>query len=275
MDLTKNYEYKLRTHPMRATSRVQAYYLRVLFFAALLSVRAFAEPISVQYLQGAGHGFVVVKTLDGRSIGVGDVTQTVRGNRVTSRTIIRFRDGSVDDDTTVYSQRGVFQLISDHHLQHGPMFPKATDVLINGLTGQITYRNKDAEKKEEHLDLPADISNGLPPNLLLNIRPTTPETKLSFVIPGSKPRLIHVSVKPAGLVPFTIGGVPRKATDFILHIELGGIKGVIAPMLGKDPVDYHIWILAGNPPAFIREEGPLYEGGPILRIESISPAFPH
>jgi len=35
-----------------------------------------------------------------------------------------------------------------------------------------------------------------------------------------------------------------------------------------------IWILAGATPAFIREEGALYEGGPTWRIEQTSPIFP-
>jgi hypothetical protein len=45
-----------------------------------------------------------------------------------------------------------------------------------------------------------------------------------------------------------------------------------------DPVPvrhYHIWILGGASPASIREEGQLYEGGPIWRIEQISPEFAH
>jgi hypothetical protein len=107
----------------------------------------------------------------------------------------------------------------------------------------------------------------------MNILPTIPETKLSFVVPGEKPRLVRVSIKPAGEVPFTIGDTRRKAIDFVLHVELGGLTGVIAPVIGKQPPDYHIWILVGSSPAFIREEGPLYEGGPIWRIEQISPAF--
>jgi hypothetical protein len=88
----------------------------------------------------------------------------------------------------------------------------------------------------------------------MNVLPSTPETKLSFVAPSEKPRLIHVSIKPASEVPFMIGGTKRKAVDFFLHVELGGITGVIAPIIGK--------------------EGPLYDGGPIWRIEQISPEFP-
>jgi hypothetical protein len=140
--------------------------------------------------------------------------------------------------------------------------------------GQITSRSKDGKVRQDHLDLPPDVSNGLPPNLLMNILPTAPETKLSFVAPTEKPRLIQVSIKPAREVAFTIGDTKRKAIDFVLHPELGGVAGVIAPLTGKQPADYHIWILEGSSPAFIREEGPLYQGGPIWRIEQISPTFP-
>jgi hypothetical protein len=147
------------------------------------------------------------------------------------------------------------------------------DILINTSNGQITWHTEDGKRRQDQVDLPADVSNGLPPNLLMNVLPSTPETKLSFVAPGGKPRLVRVSVKPAGNVAFTIGGARRKAVDFVLHVELGGMTGMIAPMIGKQPPDYHIWILPGDAPAFIREEGPLYEGGPIWRIEQISPEF--
>jgi len=246
----------------------------ILLASALLSGKLTADPVPVRHPQGSSHGFLALKTLEGTRIATGDATEIVHGDRVVSRVIFRFRDGSIDDETTVFSQRGVFRLSSDHHIQRGPSFPKSIDVLINASTGQITSRMEDGKVRQDHLDLSPDVSNGLPPNLLLNVLPSTPETKLSFVAPTQKPRLIHVSIKPAGEVPFTIGGTKRKAVDFSLHVELGGIAGVVAPLIGKQPPDYHIWILPGTSPAFIREEGPLYEGGPIWRIEQISPEFP-
>ncbi len=250
--------------------------LSMLFFAALLfRVDLCAEPVPVRHRQGSAHGFVALKTLEGTRIATGDMTQMVHGDRVTSRLLLRFRDGSIDDDTTVFTQHETFRLITDHHIQRGPSFPKPIDVLIDATTGQITSHTKDGKIRQDHLDLPADVSNGLPPNLLMNILTSVPETKLSFVAPTEKPRLIQVSVKPAGEVPFTIGGTKRKAVDFLLHPELGGITGMIAPMIGKQPLDFHIWILTGASPAFIREEGQLYEGGPVWRIEQISPEFPH
>ncbi len=232
-----------------------------------------AAPIPVRYPQGSQHGFLALRTKDGKRIATGDVTQTVHGNIVTSQLTFRFRDGSVDDDVTVFSQRGVFRLISDHHIQRGPSFPKPSDVLIDAVRGNLTSRDETGKVHLDHVDLPADLANGLPPNLLLNILPSDWETDVSYLLPTTKPRLVRVTIKPNGMVPFTIGGTRRKAVDYVLHVELGGLTGVVAPLVGKQPADCHIWILGGAHPAFIREEGPLYEGGPIWRIEQVSPSF--
>jgi hypothetical protein len=244
-----------------------------LITAVLLGMNLSGEPVPVRYPQGSSHGFLALKRLDGTRIATGDATQIVHGDRVTSTVILRFLDGSIDEETTVFSQSGVFRLISDHHIQRGPSFPKPIDVLVEA-SGEVTSRTKEGKLRQDHLDLPPDVSNGLPFTLLMNVPPTAPETKLSFVAPTDKPRLVHLSVKPAGEVPFIVGGSKRTALDFVLHVELGGVAGVVAPLIGKQPPDYHIWILPGTSPALIREEGPLYEGGPILRIEQISPEFP-
>ena len=232
-----------------------------------------AEPIAVRYVQGSSHGFAALKTLDGKTIATGESTQTVSRGRVTSRLIFRFTDGSIDEDVTIFTQQGVFHLISDHHIQRGPSFPKPIDFLIDMATGDLTFKAEDGTITKEHMDLPADVSNGLPPNLLLNISPQTAETKIAYIAPGKKPRLVHLSIKPTGTMAFRAGAFRRKATDFTLHVELGGVTGIVAPIIGKQPSDYHIWLQDGVPPAFVREEGPLYEGGPIWRIEQVSPSF--
>ncbi len=111
------------------------------------TVVAYAEPIHVRYRQGSTHGFVTLQTMDGKSIATGEVTQTVRGGVVSSRLVFHFRHGSVDDDLTVFRQSGSFRLLKDHHIQHGPSFPKAIDVLIDATTGQITSRADDETVK--------------------------------------------------------------------------------------------------------------------------------
>jgi hypothetical protein len=254
--------------------RFPMFFLSCALLTAAITSTLDGEPIRVRYPQGSAHGWLALKTVEGIIIATGDVTQIIDGDRVTSRVTFHFRDGSLDDDITVFSQRRVFRLISDHHIQRGPSFPKPIDIFIDAVTGKVTSHTQDGKIREDHLDLPSDISNGLPPNLLLNILPSTPETRLSFVAPTTRPRLISISIKPAGEVPFSVGGTSRKALDYVLHVELGGLAGVIAPIIGKQPADFHIWILEGAAPGFIREEGQLYEGGPIWRIEQISPTFP-
>jgi hypothetical protein len=39
-----------------------------------------------------------------------------------SRVFFRFKDGSMYDDTAIFSQRGSFRLLSDHLVEKGPSF---------------------------------------------------------------------------------------------------------------------------------------------------------
>jgi hypothetical protein len=233
-----------------------------------------ADPVPVRHAQGTFHGFVVLKTLEGETIAAGDLTQVAHGEQITSRLTFHFRDGSLDDETTVFTQRKVFRLISDHHIQRGPSFPKPLDVLIDAATGQITSRDKDGKTTQDHFDLAPDIANGLPLVLLLNLDPAAPPTRLSMIAPTAKPRLVHLVLSGEGDDPLSIGGIRHKATNFRIKIELGGVTGLVAPIVGKQPSDIHVWILGGEVPAFVKEEGQFYEGGPVWRIELTSPIFP-
>ena len=180
----------------------------------------------------------------------------------------------IDEDVTAFTQQSVFRLISDHHIQHGHSFPKPVDFLIEMTSGDVTFTSQDGSTSKQHMDLPPDVSNGLAPNLLLNILPSTPETKVTYLVPGKKPRIIRLSIKPMGTLTFEVGGFRRRATDFALHVELGGVTGVVPQIAGKQPPDYHVWIQRGVPPVFVRKEGPLYEGGPVWRIEQIVTSVP-
>jgi hypothetical protein len=239
---------------------------------------ASAEPIPARHIEGTVHGFLAVRSKEGRVVAVGDLFQVVHGDRVTARLLFRFKDGSVDDETTVFTQRGTFQLITDHHIQKGPSFPQPMDLSIDVPSGQVTVRSagKDGkeEDKSEHLDLPPDLVNGMILSIMKNIRPEMPETKVSMVVATPKPRLVKVAISPHGEEPFSLVGSHRKATRFQLKIELGGVAGVVAPLIGKAPPEIQIWIVGGQAPAFVREEGPLYQGGPVWTIQQTSPAWP-
>jgi len=85
-------------------------------------------------MQGAADGFLEVTDLNGTQLAVGDVTQRVRGYEVTARMTLHFLDGCLDDDTTVFSQHDTFHLLSDHHVQKSPSFPKPIDVTIQTIS---------------------------------------------------------------------------------------------------------------------------------------------
>ena len=153
-------------------------------------------------------------------------------------------------------------------------FPIRSTCLIDAITGQIPSRDKDGKTIQDHLDLGPDVANGLALVLLLNLDPSAPPTRLSIVAPTAKPRLIHILLVGEGEDTLTIAGVSHKATNFCIKVELGGVTGLVAPIVGKQPSDIHIWILGGEAPAFVKEEGQFYEGGPIWRVELTSPVFP-
>jgi hypothetical protein len=249
----------------------------LLFLAAMLAATTplTADPVLVRRDEGTFHGFLILTTLEGGTLAVGDLIQVAHRGRVTSRLTYRFRDGSVDDETTVFSQTKVFRLISDHHIQRGPAFPQPLDMLIDAATGQITTHDRDGKVAVDHLDLSPDICNGLPLTLLLNLDPAAPPTRLPMVAPTSKPRLIHIVIASEGDDPVSIGGIRHRATNYRIKAEIGGISGVVAPLIGKQPSDVHVWILGGEAPAFVKQEAQFYEGGPIWRVELISPVIPH
>jgi hypothetical protein len=228
--------------------------------------------------EGELHGFLVLRTVEGDVIADGDVAQVTRGDRVTTHLVFRFKDGSINDETTVFTQRGTFRLISDHLVQRGPSFKRTTDLSLNGATGDVTVHYTDDDGKEkvvtERLKLPPDTSNGYLFSVLKNIKADTPKTTVSMVVATPKPRIVKLVIAPEGEDPFSIAGSVRKATRFVVKVDIGGAAGVVAPLVGKQPPDTHVWLVEGPAPVVIKSEGPLFEGGPVWLIEMASPVWP-
>jgi len=236
-----------------------------------------AEPVAVRFREGMVHGFLVLRTLEGKMLAQGDLTQVARGNRVTSRLVFHFLDGSLQDETVVYTQHRTFQLVRDHLVQKGPAFPQPMDVKVDGTTGQTTIHYTDHGQQKvaaERLDLPPDVANGLILTLLKNLPRNAQQLNLAMVAATPKPRLVKLAITPAGTDPFSIGGSTRHATHYVVKVDLGGVAGLVAPLVGKQPPDSHVWIMRGEAPAFVKSEGPLYPGGPSWRIELVSPVWP-
>lgn len=240
--------------------------------------RLAADPVPVRYSEGLVHGFLVLRTLEGQAIADGDLIQIARGDRVTSKLVFRFRDGSYHEETVVFSQRRQFKLLTNHVVQRGPSFPRPIDFSLNTGSGQVSvrYKDDDGDEKvaEERMELPADLANGFLSILLKNLPPGTTKATLSVVAATPKPRLVKLEITRTGGDLLAIGRSSRKASHFVLKVEIGGLSGLVAPLLGKQPPDNHVWILGGDGPAFVRAEAPLYVGGPSWRIELTSPTWP-
>ena len=252
---------------------------RRLIAILLISGAAAAAQVAVRHTEGLLRGFLVLRTLEGDTIAGGDLAQASRGDRVTSRMVFHFKDGSLHDETVVFTQRRSFRVLSYHLVQKGPAFRVPMDLSIDGPKGRVTIRYTDEDGKgkveTERKPLPADIANGMVLTLVKNIAPNAQETIVSMVAPTPKPRLVKLKITRLGQEPFSAGGLRYEAIHYLVKVEIGGITGMLATMLGKNPPDHHVWVVRGEVPGFVRAEGSLFLGGPPWRIELASPVWPH
>jgi hypothetical protein len=238
--------------------------------------RVEGQGVSVRYRQGTLHGFLTLRDQAGTILATGDLTQVPDGDRIEARTVLHFRDGSINDETTVYSQKQFFRLISDRLIQRGPSFPNPCDIKIDMNSQQVSVRAL-AKGKEvvqtEHMDLPPDLSNGLMFFLIANLQADAPKIELPYLSPTSKPRMVKLAIVTDGTEEFKISGRRYQAEKYDVKVEIGGVTGVVAPMVGKQPPDTYVWVAQGGAPAILRVDTALYADGPVWSIRLASPAW--
>ena len=239
----------------------------VLVSALLWCAAASAEPVAVRYIEGVTRAFPVLRSVTGERLAQGDLVQIARGDRVESRMVFKFRDGSLYDETVVFSQRDVFVLESYRLVQQGPAFPESMDAFVDRETGRYIVRYRADEESTEELltgtfELPMDAYNGLLTTLMKNL-PTGESTTVQIVAFTPKPRLVKMLLAPTIQDAVMVGETAMTATRFMIKPQLG----LFASLLIADLPDVKCWIVEGAAPAFIKFEGPLYFMGPVWRIE--------
>src|ERR1051325_9918282 len=186
-----------------------------------------SEPVPVRFSEGLVHGFLVLSAADGTHLADGDLEQSAKGDRVTSRLVFHFVDASLHDDTAVFSERRQFAFISEHLIQKGPAFPNQIDMAVDA-QGQATvqYTDDHGEHKTatEHFNARGDLANGMILTLLKNVRPETAPKELSMVVATPTPRLIKLKVSTAPDDAFTVGRRRRTATHYVLKADIGGVQ---------------------------------------------------
>jgi len=241
------------------------------------ALRAPAAPVTVRYLEGVTHGFLVLRGPGGATLAEGDLLQVVRPEGVDSRLIFRFRDGSLYDETVVFTQQKVFTLQSYHLVQRGPTFPEELEVTFDRKGGRYQVRSRrdggEPETAAGEVELPPDLYNGMMIMLLRNLGKGAAET-VHVLVFTPKPTLVQLEMVPVGEETTLAGERRVPATHYIMTPKLGVLRGAAAAVLGKTPAPYHCWIVTAGAPAFVAIDGPLYTGGPIWRIEAVSPRGP-
>src|SRR5215831_15788618 len=83
-----------------------------LWILVLLISGAANAQVAVRQQEGLVHGFLALRTLEGETLADGDLMQTAHGDRVTTRLVFHFKDGSLHEETAVFSQHRHFRLVS-------------------------------------------------------------------------------------------------------------------------------------------------------------------
>jgi hypothetical protein len=237
-----------------------------------------AQPVAVRHVQGYSRGFIVLKDLNDRVLASGGMVQRASGNRVASIFTLRFKDGSQYEETSEFSQQKTYQLLRYKQVQKGPAFPTQKVVEVDTASGHVKIQHTAEDGKlktiEDKLALPQDLANGIITTLLTEADPIDERT-LSMLVATPKPRIVKLKIVPSSKPEtFSIGGAGASATHYVLNIDLGGVTGTVAKVIGKQPPPIHVWIASGNGPVFLKSEGPLFEDGPIWRIEQAGPTWP-
>jgi hypothetical protein len=239
---------------------------------------AAAAPVAVRFAEGVTHGFLVLRTLDGGTIASGDLLQELRDARLKSRMVFRFKDGSILDETAVFSQDGVFTLQSYRLLQRGPVFAEDSDASIDRAAGRYrvaTRNRKDGREEvlEGALVLPPDTYNGMVLTVAKNLAAGA-RAVVHMVAFTPAPRLVQLELVPSGTQRVLVGELEKSAVHFVFKPRPGAWLTLVATVLGRMPPDSHAWIVTDEVPAFVRYEGPLHPAGPAWHIELTSPRWP-
>jgi hypothetical protein len=236
----------------------------------LCATAVHAEPVRVRFTEGVTRGFLAIRTSQGELIGHGELRQKPRGDEIDSRLLLQFKNGSVHDEVTTYSQRGVLRLESYKLTQRGPSFPGA-EVSFDRKSGRYQAKTRERadgpdETASGEFEMPADLYNGMALLVLKNMPPGERVTgQLAAFTP--KPRLLRMELRREGEDRVVFAGDAKQATRHLVNLEVGGLTGVVASLIGKSPPDLRYWLVLGEIPAFVRFEGSMFLNGPVWRVE--------
>ena len=251
--------------------RVVASVCLVVAVLTLAPCGAGAEPVPVRFPEGISNGFLVLRARNGDVIAHGELLQAPHGEGIQSQLTFRFKDGSFYEETVTFSQNKVFRLLTYKLVQRGPAFPEPSEVWMDRASGRYRAR-VGTDDAEGILELPEDLHNGMTGTLLRNL-PAGGSASGHMYTFTPKARLMRTVMRPEGEERYFVGDTARTAVRHIVSMDLIGLTGLVAAVLGKDPPDVRVWMSTGAAPSFLKFEGALFLKGPRWRIELAAPRW--
>jgi hypothetical protein len=251
-----------------------------MFVALILTIlqtgTALADRVAVHYPERGAHGLFVVRSLNGKEIGKGDLTETLDGRRVRAKLTLNFNDGSLYEETTRFTQDGVFHVLDYHLSQRGPSFKETLEMTVDVGRGLVTVRCFDGQEGAcknrvwtRHMRIPADLANGIVPLVVRNISPDTTRVQVSMIVATPEPKLVHLSISPAALQKFPFNGAKLETTRYELTVDPGGMLGPFIKITGRQAPPSFLWMLHEKVPSFLMVQQSFIDG-PVCRIERAS-----
>jgi hypothetical protein len=234
-----------------------------------------AATVPVRFPEGVTHGYLELRSVDGKLLASGDLRQNQKNGEVAKRMWFRFKDGSVYDETVTFTQKDIFVLKTYHLVKRGPAFEDDSEISVNRATGEYKVTTKDHKGGKEDvdegkMDMPEDVYNGLILTVVKDLPNGRGET-VHFLAFTPKPRLIELELVPVGKEKMTVGDRAESAMHYVLKPRLGAWLKLFAKLTGRDPEDMHAWIDTDEMPAFVGYEGALSPPGPVWRIDTVCP----
>lgn len=247
--------------------------------ALVMPFVAYSETIPVRHIQQPMHRMMIARTENGKTVANGEFTQTTQGAEVTMHLVYRFLDGSIDEETTTYTQQGRFRLVRYQHVETGPFFSKPIDFAVEAATGTVTSRSMDSNGRlsveSKHMSLPEDLANGFVGTLLLNVPHNIAPFRVSMLAPFGGGRLVQLLISPESDQTVQLDGQTLQATVFRVHPALNGFVSLFAHLIGLQPKDVNVWVLEGDDPAVAVVIGQLGGYGPVISSDLVGSNFNH
>ena len=169
--------------------------------AAQGSGRIAPAGIPVRYAEGTVHAFLELHAADGSLLANGDLVQLPREGGFESVMTFRFRDSSFFEETVLFIQRSLLRaaVVSPGAARRGAFDADLDARRPLAASGKYVVKStpRDGKTKEYDgtLDMPPDVSNGLPIILLKNLaRHDTQVVHLVAFTPA--PRMIQLRLAP-------------------------------------------------------------------------------